>query len=109
MIAQNLVFSPSKRRVRLISAVLALPLFGIVAAFGIAPSTSTENIQVQIVEQAIPLPDSMVEVDETGRTVYSRQEVVRRGDTVSALLARMQANDPDAIEFLKKHLVQSSP
>ena len=71
MIAQNLDFSLSKRRVRLISAVLALPLFGIVAAFGIAPSTSTENIQVQIVEQAIPLPYSMVEVDETRRTVLT--------------------------------------
>ncbi len=101
MIAQNLMSSPAKRRMRLISAILALPLFGIVAAFGIAPSTSTENIRVQIVEQAIPLPQSLVEVDETGRTVYSRQEVVRRGDTVSVLLARMQANDPDAVDFLK--------
>ena len=101
MIAQNLVFSSSKHRVRLISAVLALPLFGMVAAFGIAPSTRTEDVQVQIVEQSIPLPDSMVELDETSPVIYSRQEVVRRGDTVSALLARMQANDPEAVDFLK--------
>lgn len=101
MIAQNLDFPRSKRRVRLISAGLALPLFGIVAAFGIAPSTRTENVQVQVVEQDIPLPDSLVESNEIGRTVYARQEVVRRGDTVAALLSRMQANDSDAIDFLK--------
>ncbi len=101
MIAQNLDSSPAKRRVRVISAVLALPLFGIVAAFGIAPNTSTENVQIQIVEQVISLPDSLAEMDETGRSVFSRQEVVRRGDTVSALLARMQANDPNAVHFLK--------
>ncbi len=101
MIAQNFDFPLSKRRVRLISAILALPLFGIVAAFGIAPSTRTEDVQVQIVEQSIPLPDSMVESEEMSPVVYSRQEVVRRGDTVSALLARMQANDPEAVDFLK--------
>ena len=101
MIAQNLDSSSAKRRVRLICVLLALPLFGIVAAFGIAPSTRTENVQVQIVEQALPLPESFASEDESGRIVYSRQEVVRRGDTVSALLARMQANDPDAVNFLR--------
>jgi murein DD-endopeptidase MepM/ murein hydrolase activator NlpD len=101
MIAQNLESSLSKRRVRLISAILALPLFGIVAAFGIAPSTRTESVQVQVVEQDLTLPKSLVAVDEAGQTIYSRQDLVRRGDTVSALLSRMQADDPEAVEFLK--------
>ena len=101
MIAQNLMTSPSKGRVRLLCAVLAAPLFGIVAAFGIAPSTRPENVQVQIVEQALPFPEALLELNEKARTVYSRQEVVRRGDTVAALLTRMQANDPSAVDFFK--------
>ncbi len=101
MIAQNLLTSPSHGRVRLLCAILALPFFGIVTAFGIAPSTSTENVRVQIVEQALPFPETLLDFDEKARTVYSRQEVVRRGDTVAALLARMQASDPDAVDFLK--------
>ena len=100
MIAQNIVSFASKHRLNWVSAVLALPLFGMVAAFGIAPSTRTQNVTVQVVEQALVLPESLAEAESSG-TVYSRQELVRRGDTVSALLARMQADDPDAIDFLK--------
>ena len=100
MIAQNIVSFAAKHRLNWVSAVLALPLFGMVAAFGIAPSTRIENVTVQVVEQALALPESLAD-EALSAAVYSRQEMVRRGDTVSALMARMQADDPDAIDFLK--------
>ena len=100
MIAQNIIPFAAKHRLNWVSAALALPLFGMVAAFGIAPNTRTENVPVRVVEQALALPKTLVE-DASSVAVYSRQEMVRRGDTVSALMARMQADDPDAIDFLK--------
>ncbi len=100
MIAQNLASFAAKLRPRWLTVMFALPLFGIVAAFGIAPNTRTENVAVEIVEHELTLPESLVEVETKG-SIYSRQEVVRRGDTVAALLSRMQADDPVAADFLK--------
>jgi murein DD-endopeptidase MepM/ murein hydrolase activator NlpD len=100
MIAQNLASFAAKLRPRWLTVMFALPLFGIVAAFGIAPNTRTENVAVEIVEHELVLPKSLVETETKGST-YSRQEVVRRGDTVAALLSRMQADDPVAADFLK--------
>ena len=100
MIAQNITSFASKLRPRWLSVALALPLFGIVAAFGIAPNTQTEKIATEMVEQILPLPETLAEEDSNG-VVYARQEIVHRGDTVSALLARMQVDDADASQFLK--------
>jgi murein DD-endopeptidase MepM/ murein hydrolase activator NlpD len=103
MIAQNFLSFASKLRSRWVSVVFALPLFGIVAAFGIAPNTRTENVTVEVAEYDLKLPAALAGKELDG-IVYSRQEIVRRGDTVSAILARMQADDPDAVEFLKTDL-----
>ena len=100
MIAQNITSFASKLQPRWMSVMLALPLFGMVAAFGIAPNTRTENIAVEVVEQDLQLPAALV-ADEASESVYSRQEVVRRSDTVSSLLARMQVDDPVATDFLR--------
>ena len=100
MIAQNLELFASKLRPRWVSVMLALPLFGMVAAFGIAPNTRTENVAVEVVEQDLQLPAALV-TEEVNESVYSRQEIVRRSDTVSALLARLQIDDPVATDFLR--------
>ncbi len=101
MIAQNIASLVSKLRPRSwFSVMFALPLFGMVAAFGIAPNTRTENIAVEVVEQDLTIPNALVK-DEENVAVYSRQEIVRRGDTVSSLLSRLGADDPNAVDFLK--------
>ena len=100
MIAQNIRSFASKLRPRWISVAFALPLFGMVAAFGIAPNTRTESIAIEVAEYELTLPPGLLSKQADG-AVYSRQEIVRRGDTVSAILARMQADDPAAIDFLK--------
>ena len=100
MITQNLTPAESKRRVRWAVAALALPLFGIVTAFGIAPSTRTENVRIQVVEQALASPFRATELAPS-EEIFSRQERVRRGDTVASILARMQVDDAGADEFLR--------
>ena len=100
MIAQNIATFASKLRPRWLSVAFALPLFGIVAAFGIAPNTRIDNVAIEVVEQNLTIPEAIVQ-DEVNDTVYSRQEIVRRGDTVSSLLARVGADDHDAIDFLR--------
>lgn len=75
-------------------ALSSIP-FTVVAAFGIAPNTSLGDIQSSEIRVAIPLPE-MMPVSHNPDTPFWRQESVRRGDTVSSLLSRLQVNDQDA-------------
>jgi murein DD-endopeptidase MepM/ murein hydrolase activator NlpD len=81
------------------AAALVLPFVGVVAAFGIAPDTVTEPAaQTPVVlELALPapLPGS---VPAEG---YWREERIQRGDTLPALLARLGAEDPEALQHLR--------
>ena len=81
------------------AAALVLPFFGVVAAFGIAPNTVTEPaVQTPVVlELALPAPLSG-SVPAEG---YWREERIQRGDTLPALLARLGAEDPEALQHLR--------
>jgi murein DD-endopeptidase MepM/ murein hydrolase activator NlpD len=79
-------------------AVAVLGLAG-VAAFGITPDTAPENVAVQRVTRALPLP-SFVEVGDVADR-YWREERVQRGDTIGSLLARAAVDDAEAMEFLR--------
>jgi murein DD-endopeptidase MepM/ murein hydrolase activator NlpD len=83
---------------RRLIALVVLPFIG-VAAFGIAPDTVTEPVaRTQVVEElALPAPQSDT-LEDAG---YWREERIQRGDTVGALLARLGADDPDALQFLR--------
>jgi murein DD-endopeptidase MepM/ murein hydrolase activator NlpD len=78
-------------------AVAILPFFGVVAAFGIAPDTVPEPVELQhVVEEiAIPVPPSWTE-----EARYWREERIQRGDTVASVLARLSVNDTDALTYL---------
>ena len=81
------------------AAALVLPFAGVVAAFGIAPDTVTEPAaQTPVVlELALPAPRSG-SVPTEG---YWREERIQRGDTLAALLARLGAEDPEALQHLR--------
>ncbi len=70
-----------------------------VAAFGIAPDTRTENITRQQVTQEIVLSAIPRGAGDDG--TYWREERIQRGDTVGSLLARLQVQDGDASAFLR--------
>ena len=79
--------------------VAALPFFGVVAAFGIAPDTIPEPIELQHVVEDIALTsEPSTRTDEVSR--FWREERIQRGDTVASVLARLNVNDPAAVAYL---------
>jgi len=78
----------------------AIPLLGVVAAFGIAPDTATEQVPYQQVVLDVPLAVQPPPDDREGQS-YWREERIHRGDTVASVLARLQVNDPKASSYLR--------
>jgi murein DD-endopeptidase MepM/ murein hydrolase activator NlpD len=79
-------------------AVAILPFFGVVAAFGIAPDTVPEPVELQHVVEDIALPAAAAASVED--TKYWREERIQRGDTIASLLVRLNVNDSDALAYL---------
>ncbi|MGH8632615.1 MAG: hypothetical protein ACRET7_00620, partial [Burkholderiales bacterium] len=81
------------------AAAMVLPFVGVVAAFGIAPDTVTEPLKQTPVVMELALPAS----SPGGISVegYWREERIQRGDTLAALLARLGAHDPEALQHLR--------
>jgi murein DD-endopeptidase MepM/ murein hydrolase activator NlpD len=82
-----------------VPAVAGVPLLGMVAAFGIAPDTSTERVALKEITQEIALSVSPVATLE--EAPYWREERVQRGDSIASLLARLQVEDAGALNFLR--------
>jgi murein DD-endopeptidase MepM/ murein hydrolase activator NlpD len=106
MVAQKLWSSAPKKPLAAIAVLFALPTFGIVTAFGIAPDTSLEKLERREVADALALPDFAAPAAETNHFQY--QDRVQRGDSVAAILARLNVQDSRAFEFLKRDAVANS-
>ncbi len=77
--------------------VAILPFFGVVAAFGIAPDTVPEPVELQNVVEEIALPAAPIAATDDA---YWREERIQRGDTVASILSRLHVNDADALAYL---------
>jgi murein DD-endopeptidase MepM/ murein hydrolase activator NlpD len=86
-------------RHRIAAALIAVPCFGVVAAFGIAPDTIVEAVPVNAVVEELTLPPLAPAGEST--PAFTREERVQRGDTVASLLARLEVDDPAASKFLR--------
>jgi hypothetical protein len=79
--------------------VAVLPFFGVVAAFGIAPDTVPEPVELQHVVENIVLqaaaPEATADVSR-----FWREERIQRGDTVASILSRLSVNDQEALSYL---------
>ncbi len=90
----------TKKTIRWLVALSSIPLFGIVTAFGISPNTrSFEEIQVEEEVLDLSIPDVLSET-QTNHTFW-RQENIRRGDTIAAILNRLDVSNQDSTEFLQ--------
>jgi hypothetical protein len=99
ILAQKLLTPLRRTAPRRIIAFLILPFFGVVAAFGIAPDTSTDTIaRKQVVEQLVLPATSLAVSPDDG---FWREERVRRDDTLGTLLARLGVDDADAVKYLR--------
>lgn len=93
----NRLFSPPFRFARLL-ALVSLPLFGAIAAFGTAPETqlllsrtaTPEPLTIDFNEALVPALDSFI-----------REERFQRGDTLSSLLSRLGVNSEDTHKLLR--------
>ena len=75
---------------RTLVAVSSLPLFGVVAAFGLAPDTNTLNITPETVTQAIVLP-ALASAGNPGS--FERETAIQPGDTLTSALSRLNIDD----------------
>lgn len=83
-----------------LAGVAALSLFGVVSAFGTAPTTAEiESVRQSVVEQlAAPQAEALATAGET----FVHEDVVQRGDTVASLLSRLGVIDDEAQSFLRR-------
>lgn len=88
-------------RHRIAAALIALPCFGVVAAFGIAPDTIVETVPVNNIVEELNLPALTPAADSS--STFTREERIQRGDTVASLLARLQIDDPEALQLLRNN------
>lgn len=101
IVAEKPAAALSASGLRVLLVLSSLPLLGVVGAFGIAPQTVTDSIERKEVTVDVALaPTTLVPDRETMQ--YRREERIQRGDTVGALLARLQVDDSEALAFLAR-------
>ncbi len=96
-----------KLKLRWILAISCLPLFGIYAAFGIAPQTMTGTIATATVVEEIALPDAANTQKNVAEQHFWYKDHVRRDDTLNNLLSRLNVHNRDAINFIRSDAVAS--
>lgn len=98
ILAQQFALS---RLVKWTVGLVALPAFSIVAAFGVAPDTLVDKVEVARIVQPITLPEP-VAIDSGSDASFIQEDRVERGDTLAVLLARLNVDDPAAVAFLRQ-------
>ncbi len=89
---------------------------GAVAAVAVAPATdiAPPSIRLVVEQVALAAPVSATEDRVIAPVRISQSEVVNRGETVSSLLSRLGANDPQLVQFVStdrvaRRLMQLQP
>ncbi len=91
---QNILERISPRTRRWLMALVALPLFGGVAAFAIAPDTDTDGLPRETVTGSVTLPAAIS--TEQAPLDFWREERITRGDSLPSLLARLGVSPEEA-------------
>jgi len=92
-------------RLRTLVALSSLPLFGVVAAFGLAPDTNTLNISPETVIEAIALPELE---SNSEQEVFQRDSQIQPGDTLASALSRLNVNDVEIQRLLATDAVRQT-
>ena len=88
----------TKKNLRRLVIISSIPLFGVVAAFGIAPDTLLGNVPVQKIVLDLPL----LNISQTNNAdiILWQQERIQKNDSVASLLSRLKINREDKSKFL---------
>lgn len=81
------------------TAVVAL--FGMVAAFGTAPSTFDMQIPQQTVTEQLAVSVDLI--GSKGSDDFVHEAIIQRGDSVASLLTRLGVQDDTAFRFLREN------
>lgn len=106
ILAQKLAKFAPKPKLQWILVISSLPLFGVYAAFGIAPDTVTQPVTQSIVVDEVVLPITAQPSKEIS-SVFWFKEYVRRDDSISTILARLNIRNPEAIQFIQQNLLSN--
>jgi murein DD-endopeptidase MepM/ murein hydrolase activator NlpD len=101
ILAQKVTEQERKIQLRWLVAISSIPLFGMVAAFGIAPQTDATYVSVQTVTETLALPS--IPQDASATAEFWREERIQRGDTVTDLLNRLHIDPQDIQTFLSSN------
>lgn len=92
----------TKKNLRWLIVLSTIPLLGFVTAFGIAPSKNLyQDIPIEEVVRDLYLPEIFPELESDADQPFWQQESIRRGDTASAILDRLDVNPQDKVEFMR--------
>jgi murein DD-endopeptidase MepM/ murein hydrolase activator NlpD len=91
-------FSQNLLKKRVLLTLATLPFLGVVAAFGIAPDTATENIPRETVVEALTLPEA--QPTDSGAFDFWREERIGRGETLPSLLQRLGISAEERQTFI---------
>lgn len=97
ILSQKPVSKTHKQRLYWLLGISSIPLFGIVAAFAIAPQSSSLDVPVTEIVEAIDLPTEQAQV---ATAPFWQVDQIRRDDTLASLLERINIRNPEAIAFL---------
>jgi murein DD-endopeptidase MepM/ murein hydrolase activator NlpD len=103
IVASGAGFSAA-RMTRTILGTLAVVagLLGVVGAFGVAPDSQVEGLERRTVSTALDLSPTIARPDTVNSSdVFWREERVQKGDSVLAVLSRLQVEDADLVAFLQ--------
>ena len=88
---------------RTLVALSSLPLFGVVAAFGLAPDTNTLDITPEIITEVIALP-TLTGTSSVG--TFERETLIQSGDTLANALSRLKIDDLEIQRLLATDTVR---
>ncbi|HQT35270.1 MAG: peptidase [Hydrogenophilales bacterium 17-64-65] len=103
ILTDRLTGAERRFRLRTLVALSSLPLFGVVAAFGLAPDTNTLDITPQTVIEAIALP-ALASAGDDG--TFERESVIQSGDTLANALSRLKIDDLEIQRLLATDAVR---
>ena len=82
------------------AAIAGMSLFGMVAAFAVAPTGTELRASQRVVVESLQIDP--IDLAEQQPHVFVREESVQRGDSIASVLRRMGIDDDEAVKYLRQ-------
>lgn len=99
IVSNSQAFTLTRKTLRGLILLSSIPLFGMVAAFGIAPDTAVEDVPVEQVVLGLEIPE--IRSGSVEGMTFWRHERIQQGDTIGSLLSRLEVNNQDVARLIR--------